>query len=111
MNSRKQCPICDGESNSPFLICKDNTVSKESFNIVSCNNCGFKFTNPIPEENKIGDYYKSEEYISHSNTNKGLVNKVVFEFLVEFELLELFVFVFVLFRPSSLFGSHSRGKV
>ena len=75
MNSRKQCPICDGESNSPFLICKDNTVSKESFNIVSCNNCGFKFTNPIPEENKIGDYYKSEEYISHSNTNKGLVNK------------------------------------
>ena len=75
MNSRKQCPICDGESNSPFLICKDNTVSKESFNIVSCNNCGFKFTNPIPEENKIGDYYKSEDYISHSNTNKGLVNK------------------------------------
>tara|TARA_R110002049_G_scaffold98598_12_gene240078 strand:- start:5020 stop:5907 length:888 start_codon:yes stop_codon:yes gene_type:complete len=75
MNNRKQCPICNGESNSPFLVCKDNTVSKENFKIVSCDDCGFKFTNPIPEENKIGDYYKSEEYISHSNTKKGLVNK------------------------------------
>lgn len=75
MNNRKQCPICNGESNSPFLICKDYTVSKENFNIVACDNCGFKYTNPIPEEDKIGEYYKSEEYISHSNTNKGLVNK------------------------------------
>lgn len=76
MNTRKQCPICKGEKFSPFLIVKDYTVSKENYNIVRCDNCNFKFTNPIPEEDRIGDYYKSEEYISHSNTNKGLINKV-----------------------------------
>lgn len=75
MNALTNCPICNGEKFSPFLICKDNTVSKENFNIVSCDSCNFKFTNPIPVEDKIGQYYKSEEYISHSNTNKGLINK------------------------------------
>jgi predicted SAM-dependent methyltransferase len=75
MNTRKQCPICKGETFSPFLIAKDYTVSQENYNIVSCNKCKFKFTNPIPEEVKIGEYYKSDEYISHSNTNKGLINK------------------------------------
>ena len=73
MYKRTQCPICKGEKFSPFLIAKDYTVSKENYNIVNCN---FRFTNPIPEESQIGEYYKSEEYISHSNTKKGLINKV-----------------------------------
>ncbi len=76
MNEIKQCPICKGEQTSPFLVCKDNTVSKESFNIVACDNCNFRYTNPIPTIEKIGEYYKSEEYISHSNTSKGIVNKL-----------------------------------
>lgn len=49
-------------------------VSRETFNIVECENCGFHFTNPRPAENEIGKYYQSEEYISHSGTKKGLVN-------------------------------------
>lgn len=54
----------------------DNMISKEKFRIVSCLSCGFHFTNPIPTEEKIGLYYKSENYISHSSSKKGLVNKV-----------------------------------
>lgn len=68
------CPVCNSVNFKPFLVCKDNTVSRETFNIVECISCGFKFTNPRPEEDKLGDYYKSEEYVSHSNTNKGLIN-------------------------------------
>lgn len=50
-------------------------ITKEVFSIVKCDSCGFHFTNPIPSENIIGNYYKSEEYISHSSSNAGLINK------------------------------------
>ena len=76
MNTRSHCPICDGTQFEPFLNAVDYTVSKDIFNIVKCSSCGFHFTNPVPEEDKIGEYYKSESYISHSSTNKGLINKL-----------------------------------
>lgn len=76
METLSNCPICNSEEKTLFLTCKDNTVSRETFNIVQCFSCGFMFTNPRPEENKIGDYYKSNEYVSHSNTKKGFVNSV-----------------------------------
>lgn len=41
---------------------------------MECSTCEFKFTNPRPVESEIGKYYQSEEYISHSNTTKGIIN-------------------------------------
>lgn len=76
MKTISQCIVCGSTQYSPFLTCKDYTVSKENFTIVSCNDCGFKFTNPRPEDCVLGNYYKAEEYISHTNTKKGLVNKL-----------------------------------
>ena len=76
MNQIKNCPICNSETFSKFLSAIDYTVSNASFNIVSCDSCGFHFTNPIPLESEIGEYYKSESYISHSSSNKGLINKL-----------------------------------
>ena len=76
METLLACPICNTTSFLPFISCKDYTVSRETFNIVSCQGCNFKFTNPRPNENELGKYYKSEEYISHSNTNKGLINSL-----------------------------------
>jgi SAM-dependent methyltransferase len=35
-----------------------------------------QFTQDVPDANSIGPYYKSEDYISHTNTSKGLVNKL-----------------------------------
>ena len=58
------------------LECIDYTVSKTPFKIVACSSCGFQFTNPRPSEKEIISYYKSEDYISHSNTSKGLINKI-----------------------------------
>jgi 2-polyprenyl-3-methyl-5-hydroxy-6-metoxy-1,4-benzoquinol methylase len=68
------CPVCKGDNFSPFLACVDHTVSRETFQIVQCNSCGFKLTNPRPEESVLGKYYKSEDYVSHSNTKKGFIN-------------------------------------
>ncbi|MDG1914202.1 MAG: class I SAM-dependent methyltransferase [Crocinitomix sp.] len=76
MNDIKNCPICDQTEFTPHLKAVDYTVSKDTFSIVTCNNCGFHFTNPIPTLDKIGEYYKAESYVSHSSTNKGLINKL-----------------------------------
>ena len=70
------CPVCKSEEQNPFLTCKDNTVSPESFAIVQCGSCGFKFTSPRPFPNDLGKYYKSESYISHSDNKKGIVAKL-----------------------------------
>jgi ubiquinone/menaquinone biosynthesis C-methylase UbiE len=68
------CPVCNSTQFKPFLSCIDNTVSRETFQIIECVSCSFKFTNPRPEEKDLGKYYKSEEYVSHSNSKKGFIN-------------------------------------
>lgn len=87
MHTIASCQICNGQQFTPVFTCKDYTVSQEEFNIVSCNACGFKFTNPIPDIDKLGDYYKSNEYISHSNTSKGFINSV-YQFVRKFTLVK-----------------------
>lgn len=71
-----ECPACSHNRFASFIICKDYFVSGEEFKIKSCKKCGFKITENIQDEDSIGSYYQSEEYISHSNTSKGLVNRV-----------------------------------
>jgi 2-polyprenyl-3-methyl-5-hydroxy-6-metoxy-1,4-benzoquinol methylase len=76
MFNHTQCPVCKGINFKEHLKCKDYTVSQETFTIVECQTCSFKFTNPIPDLSHLGDYYKSEDYISHSDTKKGLISKI-----------------------------------
>lgn len=71
----EQCPVCGKQEFKNYLVVTDNSVSKESFVIVECENCSFKFTNPRPDSESIGAYYESEEYVSHSNTKSGIINK------------------------------------
>ena len=70
------CPSCGAQSFSTYLTVKDHFLSKEEFTLEHCDSCSLVFTNPRPTLDRIGDYYKSEEYVSHSSTKKGLVNKV-----------------------------------
>ena len=74
MNELKTCPLCNGVKFYKKLLCTDHTVSNEKFNIVSCETCGFLFTNPRPKQKDIINYYDSPEYISHTNKKKGLFN-------------------------------------
>jgi 2-polyprenyl-3-methyl-5-hydroxy-6-metoxy-1,4-benzoquinol methylase len=76
METLKNCPVCNHDKFNPFLSCIDYTVSRETFKVVQCDACGFRFTNPRPDEKEIGKYYQAQEYISHSDTSKGLVNKL-----------------------------------
>lgn len=76
MQNLTTCPVCGGESSKKVMDCIDYTVSRETFSIVQCTKCGFKYTNPRPDDKEIGKYYESEEYVSHSNSKKGLINTV-----------------------------------
>lgn len=76
MEKISNCPVCQHHSLSHYLSVKDYTVSQETFEIVNCKQCNFKFTNPRPALNVIGDYYKADSYISHTNTSKGLIAKL-----------------------------------
>lgn len=58
----------------PFLDCKDYTVSGEVYQVMINKEFDMLVTKPIPDN--LGDYYKSEEYISHTDSNKSLFDKV-----------------------------------
>lgn len=70
------CPVCDSADIHPVLTARDYTVSKDIFEIAECSHCTARFTQNIPDAASIGRYYQSENYISHSNTSKGLVNRL-----------------------------------
>lgn len=70
------CPVCDSDDIAPVFTARDYTVSKQEFAIWQCNNCSLRFTQDVPDKTGIPIYYQSEEYISHSDTGKGLVNKL-----------------------------------
>jgi len=74
MVHHSSCPLCLSENVVIKFSCTDHFISKEEFKIVQCQKCGFQFTQDCPDEKEIGRYYESEEYISHSNTSKGLTN-------------------------------------
>lgn len=76
MNTIKKCPICQSKKLVQEFSCVDETVSRETFQISKCEECGFLFTNNIPKKEEIGKYYQSEEYISHTNSSEGLFNKL-----------------------------------
>ena len=71
---RDHCVCCGSVAISKVFQCRDYTVSRELFEIWKCTICSFRFTQNVPDEGDIGRYYQSAEYISHSDTKKGLVN-------------------------------------
>ncbi|MCW3464284.1 class I SAM-dependent methyltransferase [Chitinophaga nivalis] len=70
------CPLCGSSQIQETLTAKDYTVSKETFSIWHCNGCSGRFTQNIPDNAAIGRYYQSQEYISHSETKQGLINRL-----------------------------------
>ena len=70
------CPVCSSNLIQQQLIAKDHTVSQKDFSIWHCNDCTARFTQDVPAQDAIGDYYASENYISHSDTKKGIINSL-----------------------------------
>ena len=71
-----QCPVCNSRNIQKVMTAEDFTVSHEKFDIWECADCTVRFTQDVPDMEGIGAYYKAEAYISHTDTNKGLVNRL-----------------------------------
>jgi 2-polyprenyl-3-methyl-5-hydroxy-6-metoxy-1,4-benzoquinol methylase len=70
------CPVCNSELIQEQLTAKDHTVSQNNFSIWHCNACTARFTQDVPAQDAIGAYYASDNYISHSDTKKGIINSL-----------------------------------
>ncbi len=81
-----KCPLCKSGLFLNLTTVKDHSISRENFVVCKCSNCGFKFTNPRPDSDSIGQYYKSEDYISHRNKSTNPINflyKLVRKFTIQ----------------------------
>lgn len=58
----------------PFLRTKDYSVSQEDFQLLYDKELDMLVTSPQPED--LAKYYESEAYISHTDANKTLVDKI-----------------------------------
>lgn len=71
-----KCPLCKSSAIIKRFACIDQFATGEEFDIFECSDCGLAFTQNFPDEKEVDRYYESPAYISHSNTNKGIVNRV-----------------------------------
>jgi 2-polyprenyl-3-methyl-5-hydroxy-6-metoxy-1,4-benzoquinol methylase len=66
-----ECPACGGHTFQTLTTCIDNTASHETFTVKQCPTCLLAITTPRPDTEKLGFYYLSDEYISHSGKSSN----------------------------------------
>ncbi len=81
------------------MMVKDFLVSGETFHLVNNEAYACLETKPQPSPSEIGKYYQSDEYISHTDSQKGIVN-----------FLYQQVKVFSLSKKVRLIGKLNQGK-
>lgn len=59
-----------------FISCKDHTVSGEEFDLLLDKEKAMLITSPKPSLKSLPGYYKSQEYISHTDSQKSLGDKI-----------------------------------
>jgi len=58
----------------PFLNCKDFTVSGETYDVMFNSDYDMLVTSPVPLD--LEKYYKSKDYISHTDSKKSILDKI-----------------------------------
>ncbi len=94
-----ECPLCSSKELSEPILVKDHSISKETFDLVTCQSCQFTFTQNPPSPENVGPYYISEDYVSHSDSKKGLTNSIYHK-----------VRSFMLQKKAGLVKSRSKGN-
>ena len=72
----RTCPLCAHKETKILLVSKDFKFSKQDFDISECLSCGMVFTRNPPEEIHAGYFYQDPGYISHSDSKKGIINRL-----------------------------------
>ena len=66
----------DIKNTKPFLKVKDYSVSQETFELLYDEDLDMLITYPQPSLDKLPSYYESIDYISHTDGNKSLFEKM-----------------------------------
>ncbi len=74
--SSLDCPVCQGKLFDLKFQAVDHFLSGETFPVVECRDCKMLLTGDLPAPDRLPLYYDSSDYISHSNTSSGLVNRM-----------------------------------
>ncbi len=69
-------PYGNREELKPFLTCIDHSVSRETFSLLLDPENELLVTFPRPKEAELPSYYESEDYISHTDSKRTLMEKV-----------------------------------
>jgi len=72
----EKCPLCGDSQFVHFETCNDYFVSHERFSLYQCYSCQFVFTQDVPVRGDKKRYYNTPDYISHSDSKKGMLNWV-----------------------------------
>lgn len=59
-----------------FLTVKDHSVSGEEFQLTYNEALDMLETYPQPSEDKLGDYYESQDYISHTDAKRNIFERL-----------------------------------
>ncbi len=62
--------------NIVYTTCKDHTVSGEEFDLILDPELDLLVTSPKPDPQILPSYYKSEKYISHTDSKNSLFDKI-----------------------------------
>lgn len=75
MNSRN-CPICNSHSKKVLYHQKFSKLSGtnllDSYDVVSCNQCGFCFSDNIPEQEMFNEYYRNMSKYETTSINSNI---------------------------------------
>ncbi len=62
------------DTHSTFLHCKDHLVSGASFDLLFDSTYEMLVTHPQPKPEELASYYQSDEYISHTDSRRSLLD-------------------------------------
>ncbi|MFM2137948.1 MAG: hypothetical protein RJA57_255 [Bacteroidota bacterium] len=72
------CPVCASADFREVFRAPDHSVTRELFGVCECMACGLRFTQDVPDADHIAPYYRSEEYISHTHSAKGMISRLYY---------------------------------
>lgn len=69
----------------PYLQCTDHTVSRETFSLFKDPHRDLLVTIPQPSKEQLPGYYESEDYISHTDSKRNLL-EMAYQFVKQISL-------------------------
>ena len=68
------CPLCGAYGQMPYADCTDFTVSRESYILMRCPECGMVYTSNPPKECDTSKYDKLDLKLKLGDSPAGLTN-------------------------------------